>query len=177
MHIIIGILTAVAGLIWALVALQRSGLDVTAINPAAWSRRRRWRRLYGTKPIYSLQRPMEAAAVLIVGMVKQEGEISREQKAAVIDIFVKDFHLTEDQAREVFGSSVYLLKDELDLDQSVPGILAPSRESFTPDQAESLMDLLQRVARLEGEPTQAQQRTLQAVREALTTKPADGGTW
>lgn len=115
--------------------------------------------------------------MLIVGMVKQEGEISREQKATVIDIFVNNFHLTEDQAREVFGSSVYLLKDELNLDQSVPGILAPSRESFTPDQATSLIELLEQVAALEGEATHAQQRTLVAVREALTTTPATGGKW
>jgi hypothetical protein len=177
MHIIIGLLTALAGLIWAVIALQRSGMDIGAVNPGAWARRRRWRKQYGTKPLYSLQRPLEAAAVLIVGMLKQEGEISREQKAAVIDIFIKDFHLTADQAREALGSSVYLLKDEINPEQCVAGILEPSRAAFTPEQATSLIELLERVASLEGEATQAQQRMLQAVREALAIEPEHPGKW
>lgn len=177
MHIIIGLITAIAGLIWALTALQRSGLDITAINPAAWSRRRRWRKLHGTKPIFSLQRPMEAAALLLVGMVKQDGEITREQKMAVIDAFVREFHLGEAQAREVFGSSAFLLKDEINLDQSVSGILAPSREAFTPEQTESLLALLDEVARLEGEPSEAQRRLLEAVRRELGSASAASGKW
>lgn len=177
MHIIIGLLTALAGLIWALTALQRSGVDLTAFNPGAWSRRRRWRKQYGTKPIFSLQRSMEAAALLIVGMLKQEGEISREQKAAVIDIFQREFHLDEKQAREVFGSSVYLLKDEINLDQSVPGILAPCRDAFTPEQSESLIALLRQVATLEGEANEVQQRILESVSRELAQPTSGPRKW
>lgn len=177
MHIIIGIITAVAGLIWALNSLQRSGVDLNAFNPFTWARRRKWRRLYGTKPIFTLQRPMEAAALLIVGVLKQEGEISREQKAAVIELFTSQFHLEESQAREVFASSVYLLKDEINLDQSVSGILAPCKAAFTAEQAASLVSMLQQVAALEGSPTEGQQRIIQAVRADLDRGPSPEGVW
>ena len=33
MHIVIAAITAVAGLIWALNSLQRSGFNVSALNP------------------------------------------------------------------------------------------------------------------------------------------------
>lgn len=176
MHVIIGLITALAGLVWALVSLQRSGFDLGGLNPVAWARRRRWRKLYGTKPIFTLQRPMEAAALLMVGVLKQEGEISREQKTAVTGLIRDTFHLDDAQAQDVFASSVFLLKDELNLDQSVRGILAPSRERFTPEQAASLIALLEQIARLEGEPNDAQQRIIAAVRNELAelerTKPA-----
>jgi hypothetical protein len=173
MHVLIGLITALAGLVWALYSLQRAGFD---LNPAGWGRRRQWRKLYGTKPIFTLQRPMEAAALLMVGVLKQEGEISREQKAALVEIFRETFHLDEAQAQDVFASSVFLLKDELNLDQSVRGILAPTRERFTPEQAASLIALLERVARLEGAPNDAQQRIIDAARQeldAVDRLPAD----
>ena len=53
-HIVIGVLSAVAGLIWAMVALQRSGLDLNALNPFLWHRRSQWKKKYGENP-YSMQ--------------------------------------------------------------------------------------------------------------------------
>ena len=40
MHIVIGILTAVAGLFWAISALQNSGA-IDSLNPFLWRRRAR----------------------------------------------------------------------------------------------------------------------------------------
>ena len=177
MHVIIGIITAFAGLVWALYSLQNSGVDLNSFNPFAWARRRRWRKLYGTKPIYTLERPMEAAALLIVGVLKQEGEISREQKAAVVEIFESTFQLERSQAQDVFTSSVYLLKDELNLDQSVSGILSRCKDKFTQAQTASLIALLQRVATLEGDATESQQRIIRAVQQDLATRPASNGSW
>lgn len=177
MHVLIGLITALGGLLWALHALQRSGLDLGGLNPFAWARRRRWQKLYGSKPIYSLERPMEVAALLIVGVLKEEGEISREQKTAVVEIFRNEFHLSDDQAREAFSASVFLLKDELNLDQSVQGIIEPCRDRFTPDQAESLLGMLERVAAIEGPATEAQRSIIDAVRRELTSAPDHQGRW
>ena len=44
MHIVLGVLSAVAGLIWAIVALQRSGFDPASLNPFLWYRRSQWRK-------------------------------------------------------------------------------------------------------------------------------------
>lgn len=87
MHIIIGVLTAIAGLVWALHSLQNSGVDLNSFNPFTWARRRKWEKLYGAKPLYNLVKPMEAAASLIVGTLAQEGIISSDQKMQVISLF------------------------------------------------------------------------------------------
>ncbi|HEX7035497.1 MAG TPA: hypothetical protein VF210_06970 [Pseudomonadales bacterium] len=57
------------------------------------------------------------------------------------------------------------------------GILAPSRERFTPEQAASLIALLERIARLEGEPNDAQRRIIDAVRSELAELEPSGPGW
>lgn len=177
MHIVIGIITAAAGLIWALHSLQHSGVDLNSFNPFTWARRRKWEKLHGTKPLHNLTHPMDAAAALIVGLLKQEGEISREQKQAVLEIFENDFHLNKPKAIELFSASVYLVKDEINFDQSVKKILAPSKDSFTPEQAESVVSLLHKIATLEGEATESQQKIIQQTRELFNVTNSTSSAW
>ena len=101
MHIVIGALSAMAGLIWAFVALQRSGFNPDSINPFLWYRRAQWRRKYGVRPIYNLDDPMDVAAVLILGVAKCEGEISREQKQAIQGLFETEFGLDNNAAADL----------------------------------------------------------------------------
>lgn len=56
MHIIIGFITAFAGLVWALNSLQNAGFDLNSLNPFALMRRRRWAKKLGTKPMHAEQR-------------------------------------------------------------------------------------------------------------------------
>lgn len=177
MHIIIGVITAIAGLFWALNSLQNSGVDLNSFNPFTFIRRRRWEKLYGVKPLYNLEKPMEAAAALIVGLLKQEGEISREQKLEVIRVFEHDFHLDAAKAKEAFGSSVFLVKDEVNFEQSVKNILAPSKNAFNAEQIESLLSILNRVASIEGNPSEAQLRTIKAVETELSNSPKPSKAW
>ncbi|MDY6919710.1 MAG: phenylacetic acid degradation protein [Pseudomonadota bacterium] len=174
MHIIIGIITAIAGLVWALHSLQNSGVDINSFNPFTWARRRKWEKLYGAKPLYNLEKPMDAAGALIVGLIKQEGEVTREQKQGVIQLFERRFHLNEQEAAELFSASSHLIKDEMNIDQSVKNILSPSISKFDPDMISSLLDMMKSAAELEGSPTRDQNKIIDAVvayaNEAL--KPA-----
>ena len=150
MHIIIGVLTAIAGLVWALHSLHNSGVDINSFNPFTWARRRRWEKLYGAKPLFNLEKPMEAAAVLIVGTLTQEGVITSDQKAQVVDMFVRHFHLSNENAASLFASSAHMVKNEINLHESVKSILAPCLDSLTPDMKDTLVDMLNDVARLDG---------------------------
>ena len=105
MHIVLAVLSSVAGLIWALVALQRSGFGPSAINPFLWLRRLRWRKQYSIPPLYRLDEPMDVAAVLILDMAKCEGEISAEQKRAIQAIFGTSFKLNSDMASDLLLAS------------------------------------------------------------------------
>ena len=151
MHILIGLITALAGLMWALNALQRSGFSFSSINPYYWYRRYQWRKKYGQNPLYTLESPMEAAAALLLGTAKLEGEISREQKSTILSIFVDEFHLSADDAANLFASTAYLLQSETNFIRSVGKVLEPSLRRFDEEKARSLVELMTRVAGLDSE--------------------------
>lgn len=177
MHIIIAAITAIAGLIWALYALQNAGVDLNAFNPFTWARRRKWEKLYGSKPIYNLTKPMEAAAAIMVGVLKQEGEVSREQKQEVIDLFKANFMLSDQDAVELFASSAHLVKDEVNLDQSIKYILKPSMSQFTPDMASSFIELLDKVSKLEGTPSKSQISVISNVKSEIGKQSKPNSKW
>ena len=165
MHIIIGFLTTLAGLIWALHALQKAGVDINAFNPFTWYRRRQWAKKLGGKALYNLGKPMEVAAVLLIGMAKLEGEISREQKKDILHMFQEEFHLSSQQAMELFVSSSYLLQEEDHLLINLPKILEKSASQFTQELSSSLIVLLKRVGNLDGELSHGQNNLLLAIAE------------
>ena len=174
MHILVGLIVAVTSLLWA---LDRFGVDVHSLNPFLWNRRRQWRKKLATKPIHALRKPIEAAAVLIVGTVQSEGLVSREQKAELINIFKNDLNQDLPAANDMFGSAVFLLKDIVDLAAEVPHILAPSKELFTETQARSLLSILTRVASLEDGITPAQENIIRAVEKELIEEKVKPGEW
>jgi hypothetical protein len=159
MHIVLAMLSAAGGLIWALVALQRSGFNPDSLNPFLWLRRSRWRKQYGTHPLYRISEPMDVAAVLILGTAKCEGEISAEQKRSIQGIFMQEFKLDENAAADLLLASAHLIRDEVYLVDKLEKILAYSSRTFTPEQASSMLSLMMRVATLES-PLNSEQRKL-----------------
>ena len=101
-----------------------------------------------------IDQPVEAATVIIVGALKEIGEITTEQQNNVIQIF--QLHLSQSSAKEAFNSSIFMIKDVINFHQSIKNILAPNIDSFTPDQAQSLIKIVEEVIKLDGEPTETQ---------------------
>ncbi|MDO3385807.1 hypothetical protein QWI17_08155 [Gilvimarinus sp. SDUM040013] len=177
MHIIIAALTAIGGLAWALYRLQESGLDLNAFNPFYWARRRAWAKKYGAKPIHCLTNPMEAAAALVVGSVHLDGVVTREQKYEAVAIFTDEFNITNQEASELFSASAYLLSDVSNLPAEVKNILAPSIDQFKPNHKQSLLDMLDKVSRIEGEPTKEQIELVDAVKSVFTVSASATKQW
>lgn len=167
MHILIALITAFAGLIWALVRLQNSGVNINALNPFAWMRRRAWEKKAGVKPLHAIEDTMEAAAVLLVGLLKEKGDISIESKQSLLELFQAEFGIDEAQASEMFSVSTFKLKDILSLPQEVKYILKPNQSDFQTSQINSLLAMMDKVANFEGLPTDVQTRTIKEVKKAL----------
>lgn len=174
MHILLGLITAVATLLFA---LNRFGVDIHSLNPFHWHRRNQWRRQMATKPIHTLTKPIEAAAVLIVGIVQTEGLVSREQKAGILKIFMTELKQDETSASDMFGSAAFLTKSVADLAAEVPHILAPNKAYFSEEQAQSLVDILTRVAAMDSAISTAQQNTIRAVERELLQGKVKPGEW
>ncbi|HEY7886433.1 MAG TPA: TerB family tellurite resistance protein [Cellvibrionaceae bacterium] len=163
MHIIIAILTAAAGLIWALYRLQNSGVDLNSFNPFYWMRRKKWQAEVGTKPLHRLQSPMEAAAVLVVAMIELDGVVTREAKAEIIKVFSHEFDISDKEAIELYAASSHLLKNSSYIPAEVKMILAPSKEKYQRSQQESLLKMLHQVSTIEGEANKTQLELIAAV--------------
>jgi len=175
MHIVIGLVTAVAGLIWALVALQRAGFNIDSLDPFAWYRRTQWKKKYGTQPLYTLGNPIDVAAVLLLGVAKCEGEISAEQKKDILHIFEQSFHLSPSDASDLLLASAHLIRNEVYISDRLPKILEPSKPSFTPALVASLLQLMRRVSTIEGTVNTEQEKLITATEKffsaALGCKP------
>lgn len=140
MHIVIGFLTTLAGLIWAFHALQNSGLDLNSFNPFTWMRRRQWEKKLGTKPMHALTNSMDAAALLVVSIAKEDGEITRDTKMEIVTMFEKEFGIKKPRALELFSSSTYFLKDVMNMEAEVSNVLKPNKSQFQKHHVDSLLE-------------------------------------
>lgn len=163
MHIILGILGSVITLLILVSRLSDAGLDIRKLNPFAWSRRRKWQKKYYADPAFSLDRPMEAVAGLLYVMAKCSGEITREQKECILNLFQIEFHLDEDKARELLSSSSFLLKDEDQIIENLKDFLKPSLEKFDDEKRASTLVMLHKVADCEGTRTRKQEEFMSQV--------------
>ncbi|WKD51683.1 hypothetical protein [Microbulbifer spongiae] len=162
MHIIIGVITAIAGLVWALNSLQNAGVNLNAFNPFFWMRRRRWEKKLGTKPMHALTDSMDVAALLVVAVAKEHGDITRESKLEILSMFEREFGVKRNKAIEMYSSSIYLMQDALNISEEVRHIMKPSKENFTSNHISKLIKMLNEAAGLE-EMTDGQRAIIKSV--------------
>lgn len=93
---------------------------------------------------------MDAAAVLILGTAKCEGEISAGQKHVIRPIFEQEFRLDSNTASDLLLANTPLIRDEIYLVDKLEKILEYSSTQCTPEQATSLLSLMTRVGTLES---------------------------
>lgn len=177
MHILLSFLGVVATLLFVLHRLAQIGVSLGGLNPFWWRRRRAWRRKYETNPVFSLEDPKEIAALLVVGVAKIDGDMSREAKRALLAEFESTFGVDEGEAGELAASSAYLLGDVEVLRNQLDGVLGNVEGRLTPDQTESLLVMMERVASVDGVPTRQQRQLIDGVRGRLALAPAPQGTW
>jgi uncharacterized tellurite resistance protein B-like protein len=159
---VIAIITAIAGLFWALTALQRSGFQFSSLNPFLAWRRWQWSRSYGMRPIYKLERPMDVAAVLLLGVAKADGDITSDQKRELLAMFQGEFSISRDEASDLLLASSHLIRDEIYLVDNLDKVLARSAERFEPDAVASLLGMMRKVAALDGSINAEQRKLIEA---------------
>jgi hypothetical protein len=178
LHIVLGILAAIVTILILLHRLADAGIDLGGLNPFLWNRRRNWRKKYEGNPLYALDSPMEVAALLVVATAKCDGEISAEQKKAILGLFEEEFHLSLRDSAALLASNAHLIASVTDASQEVEKIVARSRDRFTVEQSDSTISLLQRVAEVEeGGPTVLQTELIDAVRSVLSKNARLEGKW
>lgn len=177
MHILLGLLGALVTILVLLHRLAAIGIDLGGLNPFLWRRRRTWRQKYEANPIFSLDDPIDIAALLVVGVAKIDGDMSVQEKRALLGEFETTFALTASKATELFGSSAHLIGDGQVLQTQIDDVLAGRRELFSPQQVDSVLEMMERVAHIDGAPTIQQLALIDNVRRCLALPQAPRGTW
>ena len=177
MHIIIGLITAIAGFIWALHSLQNAGFDLNALNPFTWARRRKWEMQLGTKPMHALTDSIEAAALLVVSIAKADGEITRDTKMEMLDLFENEFGISRNKAIGLFSASTFMLKEANDIASEVKNILAPSKSDFDESHVKTLVDMMNKVSTFENEQTSIQKSIIASVINEFKLNSSDATNW
>ena len=177
MHIILGALGTIVTILWLLHRLAEMGIDLGGLNPWLWQRRRKWKKQYEGNPIFAIESPMEATALILAGVAKADGDMSAEEKAEILLIFQNEFSLSKRDAAGLLISSTHLLGRGDELRANVEGVLAPSRERFTPEQAESAVELMGRVAKISESHGELKAEIVDRATRALMPQARPAGTW
>lgn len=177
MHIIIGFLGSIITILWLLHRLAEMGIDLGGLNPWLWQRRRKWRNLYEGDPIFRIDSPMEATALLVTALAKADGEMSSVEKKEVLSIFESEFGLSKRDAAGLLISSVYLLGNGDEVRSNLSAVLKPSLEEFKPKQLSSALELFIRVAEADDPATDMQRDILDKAETILNAKLAPKGEW
>ena len=177
MHIVIAAITALAGLLWAINSLARSGFHLSDLNPFLAYRRWQWRRTYGAKPIYKLERPMDVAAVLLLGIAKADGDITSDQKRELQSIFQSEFEISRDEAADLLLASSHLIRDEIYIVDHLDKILERSAQRFEPSAVGSLLGMMRRVAALDGSINTEQQKLIDATERFFAGRQQAPSKW
>ncbi|MFT5391673.1 MAG: hypothetical protein ACI8PT_001868 [Gammaproteobacteria bacterium] len=167
MHVILALLGTIVTVLILLNRVAQAGIDLGGLNPFLWRHRRQWRQAYEGSPVHQLGSPMEATALLMAATAKAEGDISAEQKYAILSAFQDEFHPSKKKASSLLLASTYILGTGEDVHTNVEKFLALSREAFTPAQADSCLAMLERVATMDGPIVGTHSEILRAARMSL----------
>jgi hypothetical protein len=146
MHIVLALLGTIVTILILLNRLADAGIDLGGLNPYLWNRRRKWRNQYEGNPIFKIENPMDATAILMVAAAKADGDMTKEDKSLLLNLFENDFKLSKKDAAGLLISSVHLLGDGNEVRNNLKKFLSPSKTSFTEDQAKSALSLISQAA-------------------------------
>ncbi len=141
MHIIIGLITALGTLLYI---MDRLGIDIGWLNPWAWRRRREWAKKYEGDPIYSVEDPMQIAAILVVGTVRMAGDLSAEKQSLLLELFESTFSLDRKTAKDLYTSAAHLLGSPQVIQTQLENLVERNDSVFTPEQTDSFVQMIEK---------------------------------
>jgi len=174
MHVLLGFLGSIVTVLYL---LDRLGIDLGGMNPFHWYRRRAFAKKYGSDPIYSIEDPVHIAALLVIGAAKLDGDLTAEQKTAARDQFVAEFSMDEREASQLLGSAAHLLAAPQLIGTQLEKLADRNKDRFSSDQAQSLMQMMVKVASADGSISVRQQEFVDDVRAAYVGEAKGDGTW
>jgi hypothetical protein len=174
MHVLLGLL---GSLITILYILDRLGFDLAGMNPFYWRRRRAWAKKYEGDPIYSVEDPIEVAAILIIGVARLEGDLSAEQKRVAQEQFASAFSMDARAAAQLLGSASHLLGAPQVIDAQLDGLIEKNKDLLSTEQSQSMIEMMLAVAAACDTQTARQREYLDKVTSQFAVRQKGEGPW
>lgn len=177
MHVVLGLLGTIVTILILLNRLAEAGIDLGGLNPFLWQRRRKWQKQLEGNPLFHIDSPMEAAALLVTATAKADGDMSSDEKNCILVAFREEFHLSKRDAASFLISSAYLLGDGEEARTKLEKVLKPSLEKFTEEQATSTLLLMNKLCELETSGKELKEEFIGKTKEIFEKHFAPKGKW
>lgn len=177
MHVLLGILGAIVTILILLKRLADSGIDLGGLNPFLWNRRRQWRMKVEGNPIHAISSPMELTALLMTATAKIDGDMSSEEKKALLSFMEKEFRLSKREAADLLIASAHMLGDGIALHKNLDGVVRPGLDNFSEVQARSALELLEEVCSIDSAGNELKTEFIERVRQIFDARFAPQGKW
>lgn len=168
MHILIGLLVAAAGAFWAFryfTEAAQKGREALRDVKGLY-RSGKWSRQIDRRFIENLSDPREAAAVLLYQIASYDGAVTDRQKAAVGEMRAA-FGADTETAEGLSAFARMALGQINDAANSLKKILRPVNEACTVEEKRALLDMMLRIAEIEGPVSDVQHRLIGEARRIL----------
>lgn len=177
MHIVLSFLGFIVTILVLLKRLADAGFSLGGLNPFLWHRRTQWRDNASGNPIFGIEDPMEASALILTGATKITGDMTSEQKSFLLNVFEQEFHLSGKESAGLLASSAYLLGDGQVLKSDLKKVLKPSLENFSQTQAASTTNILDRLCQLDVNSNELLHEFVYEVKQSLEGQFKEKKTW
>ena len=87
--------------------------------------------------------------MIATSTAKMDGDLSSEEKTKLLQLFQSELNRSEQEASDLLMSSIYLFGDGEDVLAKPEKILQNTLDSFSREQAQSVMELLREVAAID----------------------------
>lgn len=169
MHIFLGIIGAIVGLIYFLSRLARAARDgqkaVSEVGGIV--RHHQWSRKVSRRLIENLSDPREAGAILLVQMASYEGALTDAQQGHIVDLMIEYFQTDSDTAEQLLSFARMSIGEINDAANSLSKILRPVEQVCKEQEKNDLVSMLQQVSSFTGAPSDQQTQLVDRVRMKL----------
>jgi uncharacterized tellurite resistance protein B-like protein len=169
MHILIGLLVAAAGAFWAFryfTDAAHEGREAIRDMKGLY-RSGKWSKRVGKRLIENLQDPREAAAILLYQIASYDGAVTDRQKSAMVSEMRRAFNADQETAEGLYAFARMACGELNDASNSLKKILKPIEAACTDEEKRGLVDMLLKVAEVEGAVSDTQHRLIGETRRAL----------
>lgn len=177
MHIILGLLGVIVSILVLLNRLAEAGIDLGGLNPFLWRRRRQWQAKLEGNPVYHIESPLDLTALLATATVKTDGDMSSNEKQALLDLFQSEFNMSKKDSADLLLASAFLLGKGEEVNKNLEKVIQPSLNEFSEDQFTSALQLLEKVSTIDATGNELKQQFVERVRIIFNQHTEPKGKW